>query len=155
MATLKEPIKSARITLRFETASVVIGTEETHLVFPAIEFDAELEDVPAEKSLNVDPAGPPVVSVDVHQVDKDDARGGYYGHSGVDRLSLLLVPDEFAKWQNNVRELRDKYMEVVADIDEGGDIFRLSRNGHAVSAPVSSETRGLTGGAPPARTGTA
>jgi hypothetical protein len=143
----KQSIKSARLALRVQTASLIIGLDETHIVFPEIAF--EKKDKPPKENLNTDTNGPEVVRVDVHQIGNDEARRDYYGHSGLERLTLFLPPENFSGLAKSLEVLRDKPIEVTADVDGDGNVARLAINGEMVVITPSSETRGLEDGPVP------
>lgn len=151
MAKVKDSIRSAHVELRLLSASIVEGALETRLVFPAIVF--KKKDSPPKKALNSGTNTPRVVGVDVHMYANDEKRRRYYGHSGVERLSVFLAPDEFARWVEAVKQIGTDPIRLSLDVDDGGDITQLSINDRAVVAQVSSETIGLST-ASSSRTGT-
>jgi hypothetical protein len=150
MAKPKQPITSSRLALRFQSASLVIAPDERYLVFPAIAFAKK--DKALKKNLNTDKKGPRVLRVDVHELSADEARRGYYGHSGVERLSLHLTTEAFDNWVKQLEGISRKPIDLGAEIDENGNCFRLSVNGDPVAISIESTTREL-GDRPPSRTG--
>ena len=147
----KHPIRSTRVTLQLQTASQVVGLEETRLVFPAIVFDEN--DTPPQENLNTDPRGPVVVQVDVHPLDRD-ARRGYYGYSGVERLTLLLQSETFNFWVTKLDDIGRAPLIVTASVDDDGDIFELFLNDDPIVINLVSGTQGSKDNQPPSRIGT-
>lgn len=139
MEQANSPIKSAALKLALESASHVIGADEDeYIVFPAIDFAKKAK--PPAKNLNTDPDGPCVVQVTVQQLG-EDARRGYYGHAGIERLTLLLPRDTLGQWANRLEGIRSLGpLAVDASVDEHGEVVDLALDGEPVVIPVSSET---------------
>jgi hypothetical protein len=153
-----KPIQSATLTLTLESASHVIGLDDQYIVFPAIDFTQKTKPhkkpKPLTKNLNKDKKGPRVVQVTVQQLGKDDVRRGYYGHAGIERLTLLLPLDTIEDWVKQLALIRSQgSLALGASVDELGDIVRLTFNDEPVTLPVSSETRQV-GDKPSGKTGT-
>ena len=153
-----KPIKSAALTLKIDSASHVLGLDDQYIVCPAIDFTQKTKPQkkpkPLTKNLNTDKKGPRVVQVTVQQINKDDARRDYYGHAGIERLTLLLPPDTMEQCVKRLADIRELgSLAMGATVDEQGDIEHLTLNGEPVVIPVSSETRQVRAKGP-AKTGT-
>lgn len=153
---IKQPIQSAHLQLQIPTATLIISRDSRELVFPAIDVD---HNHPPKHNLNTVPDGPNVVSVTVEQISSDQARRESFGHSGIERLTVALPPDQFADLVKTVGELRKEThgepavtFRLDATVDENGNITNLARNGEPIVVPVSSGTVGL-GSEPSSRAG--
>ena len=155
---MNERITDAALRLQIPSATLVMGVDRTHLVFPA--FDVERKERPPRGNLNTDEHGPRVVGVIVEQSSPDQARRDHFGHSGIERLSIVLPDAQFAELLKLVEQLRRKTetdeavtIRLDATVDRNGSITHLARNGEPFVVSVTSGTVSIGENEPPSRAG--